>query len=259
MPYESDERLLERVRGGEVARFAVLVQRYNRSLYRVARSIVRDDHEAEDVVQQTHVAAFAHLHQFEGRAKFSTWLARIAAHEAFSRGASSGASARSATNARGASALARARTPEDLASRGEIARAIEAAIDALPPAHRTAFVLRHVEGLDTAEAAAWLGVSETNLRVLVHRACRELRSPHPRPRPRDSGRGVLVRRRTLRARDAQRAAADLARRSRTQRSGRNTSVTASCSGTSGKKRTRCAKSGKSRGSSPLAGNHVAYR
>jgi len=175
-PYESDERLLERVRSGEIARFAVLVQRYNRSLYRVARAIVRDDHEAEDVVQQTHVAAFMHLHQFEGRAKFSTWLARIAAHEAFTRKRQ-----QQRVGALADTAAAEARsyaheTPEDLASRGELARAIEAAIDALPPAHRAAFVLRHIEGLDTAEAAAWLGVSETNLRVLVHRACRELRS-----------------------------------------------------------------------------------
>jgi RNA polymerase sigma-70 factor (ECF subfamily) len=174
--YESDERLLERVRSGEVARFAVLVQRYNRSLYRVARSIVRDDHEAEDIVQQTHVAAFAHLHQFEGRAKFSTWLARIAAHEALSRRRQQRRVGALHDEAAAHAPGGAHETPEDLASRGELARAIEAAIDALPPAHRTAFVLRHVEGLDTAEAAAWLGVSETNLRVLVHRACRELRS-----------------------------------------------------------------------------------
>lgn len=175
-PYESDERLLERVRSGEVARFAVLVQRYNRSLYRVARAIVRDEHEAEDVVQQTHVAAFAHLHQFEGRAKFSTWLARIAAHEAFARRRlRQKAYALDVEPAYTAPARAYD-TPEDVASRGELARALEAAIDGLPPAHRAAFVLRHVEGLDTAEAAAWLGVSEANVRVLVHRACRLLRA-----------------------------------------------------------------------------------
>jgi RNA polymerase sigma-70 factor (ECF subfamily) len=175
-PYESDERLLERVRSGEVARFAVLVQRYNRSLYRVARSIVRDEHEAEDVVQQTHVAAFAHLHQFEGRAKFSTWLARIAAHEALARRRlQQRVRALEDEPAYAAPDLA-SDTPEDVASRGELARALEAAIDALPPAHRSAFVLRHVEGLDTAEAAAWLGVSEANVRVLVHRACRVLRT-----------------------------------------------------------------------------------
>jgi RNA polymerase sigma-70 factor (ECF subfamily) len=168
---ESDEHLLESVRRGEVSRFSVLVQRHNRSLYRVARSIVRDEHEAEDVVQQTHVSAFMHLHQFEGRCKFSTWLARIATHEALSRlRRRQRVSAFADDGASGTPSAPVLGTPEELVSRSELARAIESAIDELPHPHRTAFVLRHVEGLDTGEAAAWLGVSEANLRVLLHRA-----------------------------------------------------------------------------------------
>jgi RNA polymerase sigma-70 factor (ECF subfamily) len=174
---ESDERLIESVRLGEVARFSILVRRHNRSLYRLARSIVRDEHEAEDIVQHTHVAAFAHLHQFEGRATYATWLARIAAHEALARRRRRvRALAHESDGARAAAEAKPSATPEDLASRGELARALEAAIDALPAQHRSAFVLRYVEGLDGAEAAAWLGVTETNLRVLVHRARLMLRA-----------------------------------------------------------------------------------
>jgi RNA polymerase sigma-70 factor (ECF subfamily) len=168
---ESDESLVESVRLGEVSRFSVLVQRYNRSLYRVARSIVRDEHEAEDIVQHTHVAAFMHLHQFEGRSKFSTWLARIAAHEALARRRRQRRESSMGDDRPSDVPVARSPdTPEELLSRSELARALESAIDTLPHPYRAAFVLRHIEGLDGAEAAEWLGVSEGNLRVLLHRA-----------------------------------------------------------------------------------------
>jgi RNA polymerase sigma-70 factor (ECF subfamily) len=167
---DSDARLIERVRRGGVSDFSVLVQRHNRSLYRVARSILQDEHEAEDVVQQTHLAAYIHLNQFQGRSKFSTWLGRIARREAVAR-----LRARSrrpeATAIEDVPAPPSQRTsPEETASRNEMARALESAIDELPHPYRAAFVLRYVEDLDTGEAAEWLGVSEGNLRVLLHRA-----------------------------------------------------------------------------------------
>jgi RNA polymerase sigma-70 factor (ECF subfamily) len=166
----SDESLVQSVRRGEVSRFSELIQRHNGSLYRVARSIVRDDHEAEDVVQQAHVAAFMHLHEFEGRAKYSTWLARIAAHEAFARLRHRRRVRALADDGARTPSAPPSDTPEEVLSRNELARAVESAIDELPHPYRSAFVLRHVEGLDTSEAAAWLGVSEANLRVLLHRA-----------------------------------------------------------------------------------------
>src|SRR3954451_16897606 len=127
---ETDERIVESVRLGEVSRFSVLVQRHNRSLYRIARSIVRDEHEAEDVVQQTHVAAFVHLHQFEGRSKFSTWLARIASHEALARvQRRRRIDAFANDHARDSAAVAQLATPEDELSRSELLRAVEAAIE----------------------------------------------------------------------------------------------------------------------------------
>jgi hypothetical protein len=84
-PTASDEEIVARVRAGETPLFELLMRRHNQRLYRVARSILRNEPEAEDVMQQAYLSAFAHLDQFEGRARFSTWLTRIAVHEASAR------------------------------------------------------------------------------------------------------------------------------------------------------------------------------
>src|SRR5437879_8279460 len=81
----TDEQLVTRVLNGETALFEILMRRYNQRLYRVSRSILRQDDEAEDVMQDAYVRAYQHLSQFAGRAKFSTWLTRIAVHEALAR------------------------------------------------------------------------------------------------------------------------------------------------------------------------------
>src|SRR5256886_16216377 len=79
------EEVVTRILNGETALFEILMRRYNQRLYRVARSILRDDGEAEDVMQDAYVRAYEHLDQFAGRPKFSTWLTRIAVHEALPR------------------------------------------------------------------------------------------------------------------------------------------------------------------------------
>ena len=84
--------MVRRVRGGESELFELIMRRYNQRLYRVARSILRDDVEAEDVMQQAYLNAFAHLDQFAGNARFSTWLTRIAVHEALAARAAARAS-----------------------------------------------------------------------------------------------------------------------------------------------------------------------
>jgi RNA polymerase sigma-70 factor (ECF subfamily) len=81
----SDEEVVARVVEGQTALFEVLMRRHNERIYRAARSIVRDEDEAEDVMQQAYVNAYAHLRQFDGRARFSTWLTKIAIHEALAR------------------------------------------------------------------------------------------------------------------------------------------------------------------------------
>src|SRR5262249_15474218 len=81
----SDEQVVSRVLAGDRALYELLLRLYNQLLYRVARSILRDDTEAEDVMQDAYVRAYQHLADFEGRARFSTWLTRIAVHEALAR------------------------------------------------------------------------------------------------------------------------------------------------------------------------------
>src|SRR5688572_31014446 len=81
----SDEQIVAQVLQGQTALFEVLMRRHNERLYRAARAIVRDDREAEDIMQQAYVNAYVHLRQFDARAKFSTWLTRIAVHEAIAR------------------------------------------------------------------------------------------------------------------------------------------------------------------------------
>src|SRR2546422_6006907 len=81
----TDEEIVERILGGDTALFELLMRRHNQRLYRVTRAIVGDAGEAEDVIQDAYVRAFEHLGQFAGRARFSTWLTRIAVHEAFAR------------------------------------------------------------------------------------------------------------------------------------------------------------------------------
>ena len=81
----SDEGLVEQIKAGGTALFEIIMRRYDQRLYRVAYSILRDQADAEDAIQETYLRAFQFLHQFAGRAKFSTWLTRIAVHEALAR------------------------------------------------------------------------------------------------------------------------------------------------------------------------------
>ena len=87
LPVENwtDEHIVERVVQGDGLLFEILMRRHNQRIYRAIRGILRDDFECEDVMQETYVRAFEHLAQFEGRAKFSTWLTRIAVNEAIKR------------------------------------------------------------------------------------------------------------------------------------------------------------------------------
>lgn len=169
----TDEEVVRRVRRGETALFEVLMRRYNQRLFRLARAIVRDEAEAEDVLQQAYVNAYAHLHQFAGEARFSTWLTRIATYEAFARLRRRGRR-KETPMGEGEEAMddlpAPQPTPERQAFAGELRHALETSLDSLPEAYRTVFVLRDVEGLSTSEAAECLDVSEDVVKTRLHRA-----------------------------------------------------------------------------------------
>lgn len=171
----SDGEVVERVKAGETALFEVLMRRYNQRVYRVARSILGDDTEAEDVMQEAYVRAYLHLDQFANRASFPTWLTKIAVYEALARARRSkrydAIDAESDLPLRDGAAPSLAdRDPERRMFDLEMKTLLEAAIDSLPRDYRAVFVLREVEGLTTAETAECLGVSEDVVKTRLHRA-----------------------------------------------------------------------------------------
>jgi RNA polymerase sigma-70 factor (ECF subfamily) len=169
-----DAEIVDRIRAGEIALFELLMRRYNQRLYRIARTIVGDDGEAEDVTQDTYVRAYEHLGQFAGRAPFSTWLTRIAVHEALARRDRRG---RQVALEESMPALASTGPgPEQRAADRELRHAIEAAVETLPDVYRSAFMLRDIEGLSTAETAACLDVTEETVKTRLHRARALLRN-----------------------------------------------------------------------------------
>jgi RNA polymerase sigma-70 factor, ECF subfamily len=175
----SDEQIVTQVLEGQTALFEVLMRRHNERLYRAARAILRDDREAEDVLQQAYVNAYAHLRQFDGRARFATWLTRIAVNEAIARVRRRGRYQQLDIDAdHTVEALMETRLqpdPERQAIARELTVLVEAAVDRLPDGAREVFVLRQVEGLSTAETADSLGVSEDAVKMRLSRARATLR------------------------------------------------------------------------------------
>jgi RNA polymerase sigma-70 factor (ECF subfamily) len=171
----TDGDLVTRVRAGERGLYEMLMRRYNQRLFRVIRSVVTSDTEAEDVLQEAWVRAYEHLHQFEGRASFSTWVTRIAFHEALARVRKSKRWTPLENSEGGIMPEAYWRhttseTPESQAMRGQLGKLLEAAVDALPETYRSVFVLREVERLSTSETAECLELSEEAVKTRLHRS-----------------------------------------------------------------------------------------
>jgi RNA polymerase sigma-70 factor (ECF subfamily) len=174
----TDEQVVGHVLSGQTALFEILMRRYNERVYRVARAIVRDDGEAEDVMQQAYVNAYANLRQFAGKARFSTWLTRIAINESLSRVRRRGHYEpfdEELSNVEPFMAEHSSPNPERQAFTGELRALLEWAIDRLPDGAREVFVLREVEGLSTADVAESLGVSEDVVKTRLSRAKAALR------------------------------------------------------------------------------------
>jgi RNA polymerase sigma-70 factor, ECF subfamily len=172
-PALPDEEVVRRVRAGETWLYEVLMRRHNPKVYRAVRSILRDEAEAEDAMQQAYLAAYSRLDQFQGASRFSTWLVSVALNEARSRARRADHPLELAAVDGAAvdpSAGPPAPDPEHEASMHELVTLTEKAIDRLPPLYRMVFVLREVEGLDTAEAAAALGSTEDVVKTRLRRA-----------------------------------------------------------------------------------------
>jgi RNA polymerase sigma-70 factor (ECF subfamily) len=172
----SDEELVCRIRGGEKTLFEGLMRRYNQRLFRLARAVVRDDAEAEDVLQEAYVRCYAHLGQLQDPTRLASWLSHIVVHEARARlrrrarltnVAEKGGPLRAVVSP--------AADPEKQAVGRQLGLVLAKAIDALPLGYRVVFVLRDVEGLSTAEVAESVGITEMAVKTRLHRARAALR------------------------------------------------------------------------------------
>lgn len=182
-----DDALLRRIRAGDRDSFSLLMRRYNRRLYRVARSVLRDDAEAEDALQDAYLQAYRALPAFRGEAALGTWLTRIVVNAALMRQRKTGRlaevielgadyDAEAATGPHSADDRPGDVEQPDLAAfRGQTRRLIETGIDKLPAAFRTVFVLRAVEELTVEETAATLDIPEATVRTRYFRARAMLR------------------------------------------------------------------------------------
>jgi RNA polymerase sigma-70 factor, ECF subfamily len=174
----TDTEVVRRVRAGESALFEILMRRHNQRVYRTARAILRDEDEVEDVMQQAYINAFTHLHQFEERSQFSTWLTRITLNEAFGRRRKTHRTESLTTMGAGVQEeggefmhlTSKDADPEQQAYAGELRGVLEEAIDRLPETYRTVFMLRDVDGMSTSETAKGLGLGEATVKTRLHRA-----------------------------------------------------------------------------------------
>jgi RNA polymerase sigma-70 factor, ECF subfamily len=180
----TDGELTLRIAGGDTAAFEVLMRRHNRALYRTARSILRDDSEAEDALQDAYLLAFRNIGKYRGESSLSTWLTRIVVNEAI---------ARSRKGNRRAEVIqlvgddeipetaepdmdeTNTNQPERAAMRADARRLLEQKIDQLPASFRTVFVLRALEELSVEETAAALGIPDATVRTRYFRARSMLR------------------------------------------------------------------------------------
>ena len=178
-PDAPDAQLAARAGRGDTAAFEALMRRHNRTLFRTARAILRDDAEAEDALQEAYLQAYHALPGFRAEARFSTWMVRIVANEALMRLRKETRRAQivpmqSADATPGLEELAdttmEKNRPEPSAERAEMRRLLEQQIDRLPDAYRTVFMLRAVEELPAEEVAAVLQIPEATVRTRFFRA-----------------------------------------------------------------------------------------
>jgi RNA polymerase sigma-70 factor (ECF subfamily) len=172
----SDEAITSRVLAGETYLFEVLMRRHNRRVSRAIRALLNLESEVEDVMQETYVRALANLQQLRGASSLSSWLIQIAVNEALVRLRQQrkfvplGVGIDKIEEARSGREESRAADPEEAASRGELIRLLETAVDELPPRYRLVFVLREVEGMSTRDTATALNLSKDVVKTRLRRA-----------------------------------------------------------------------------------------
>jgi RNA polymerase sigma-70 factor (ECF subfamily) len=169
----SDMQLVQRALARERDAFRAIMKAYNQRLYRIARGVVRNDSEAEDIVQEAYVRAFAHLDAFRGDSSLATWLSRIVINEALGRLRKRRRTVAMPENPQAEIIqfpLNPSDDPERTMAQRQILKLVEQATDSLPDVYRTVFVARVIEGLSIEETADLLGVRPETVKTRLHRA-----------------------------------------------------------------------------------------
>lgn len=183
-----EAELVAQARAGRREAFAAIMTRGNQRLFRIARGVMRDDVEAEDVLQESYVRAFSKLSDFRGESSIYTWLTRIVLNEAHGRlrkrrnmvdlteleAAQNGMGGQEGRILAFPSGLA-VEDPEREAARAQMRHLLEHAVDRLPEPFRLVFIMREVEGSSIAETAETLGVKPETVKTRLHRARKMLR------------------------------------------------------------------------------------
>jgi RNA polymerase sigma-70 factor (ECF subfamily) len=179
----SEPEVVALARGGDREAFRAIMQRCNQRLFRIARAVVRDDAEAEDVLQEAYARAFAAFEGFRGEAGVATWLTRIVLNEAHGRLRKRISTveleevevAQACAEVLAFPGRAASPDPEADAARAQIRRLLERAVDELPEPFRLVFILREIEELSVDETATHLGLNPETVKTRLHRARRRLR------------------------------------------------------------------------------------
>ncbi|CAN7680508.1 RNA polymerase sigma factor [Mesorhizobium sp. LjNodule214] len=169
----SDMQLVRRSLAREADAFRTIIKTHNQKLYRIARGVVRNDAEAEDIVQEAYVSAFANLGAFRGDASLATWLSRIVINEALGRLRKRRRTVAMPENLEAQIIrfpLNPSDDPERTMAQRQILGLVERATDSLPDVYRTVFVARVIEGLSIEETANLLGVRPETVKTRLHRA-----------------------------------------------------------------------------------------
>jgi len=177
----SDDAAVAQARGGDPDAFRVLVERHSHSVFRLAFRMTGNEQDAEDLVQETFLRAYRQLARFDGRASFGTWLYRIAANCSLDlirvrkRRQEQQAPAEEEGRELAAAVAADAPTPDRIAFSSELKQLLAPALGRLSPMERTAFVLRHYEGMPMEDIARALDVQAGAAKHSVFRAVQKLR------------------------------------------------------------------------------------
>lgn len=168
----NDEEVIRSVLQGNKDDYEIIMRRYNERLYRIGISILKDENDVEDIMQETYIKAYKHLQSFKRESKFSTWLTRIMVNESLAKlkYRKQFEQLVDPETKKMPTYIAHTETPEKHFMQEEMSNIIENAIRSLPQKYQTVFMMREIENMNVHETAKSLNISNENVKVRLHRA-----------------------------------------------------------------------------------------